>query len=147
LVAIHDPSPPSVRAVVDVPTACAWLEVSTDSMSRFSSFNMFFAGTFNSQLLHVLHAVQTISSSRRMSGARGQIIVETHCLVVAPSAEPLPSAAWLKIALVFTLGVPLSSPDLHYLLTQLGGRNYPSSRLDRRSQICDQPCQQLPATH
>jgi len=32
-------------------------------------------------------------------GARGRIIVGTHRLVVAPSAEPMPSAAWLRIGI------------------------------------------------
>ena len=42
------------------------------------------------------HAVRTISS-HTVPGARGQIIVGTHCLVSTPSKELYPSLAWLGI--------------------------------------------------
>lgn len=58
------------------------------------------------------HAAQTISSPIELVlGALGKIIVETHFLVVAPSAKPLFFAAWLRIVLVYTLGVSLNSPN------------------------------------
>ena len=44
------------------------------------------------------HAVRTISS-HIVPGARGQIIVGTHCLVSTPSKELTPSLAWLGIVL------------------------------------------------
>lgn len=42
-------------------------------------------------------------------------------LVVAPSREPVPSLAWLRIPLDWTLGRFLNSPGVHRIVPYTGG--------------------------